>query len=364
MYLYQNQEDLTLTLNQLDWLSSSSTTLISLYLPGNQNIEEVKTFLRQELSESSNIKSKETKNNVQYALKTILRNIKDDHKLPLNGIAIFVGYTRENGMVTYFIEAPFKLTKKIYICSKHFETEILKQEISDSNGISIGFIIIDGNSCYFYIVTGPVEKLIFKKFVDLDSDTSRGGQSQARHARNRDIQKENYLKLCSEGIRKAYEKQKIIISSIFVAGNGDAKYQFSKYYNLLGVQLENIVHTNLLTIKESGGLGLREALKNSEKLLDMTKMKNESIELQKLMYTIDNQPDKVRLGEKAVMEAINEELVETLYITDKPITFDINSIKTIHYISGRTKESIFFKNIQEFAAILYYNSHILDDEIY
>lgn len=90
-------------------------------------------------------------------MKTILRNIKDDHKLPVNGISIFVGNTREKGIVTQFIEAPFKLTKKNYICSKHFETEILKQEVSDSNGISIGFIIIDGKSCYFYIVTGPVE---------------------------------------------------------------------------------------------------------------------------------------------------------------------------------------------------------------
>lgn len=296
-------------------------------------------------------------------MKTILRNIKDDHKLPVNGIAIFVGNTREKGMVTQFIEAPFKLTKKNYICSKHFETDILKQEVSDSNGISIGFIIIDGNSCYFYIVTGPVEKLIFKKFVELDSDTSRGGQSQARHARNRDIQRENYLKLCAEGIRKEYEKKtNIIMSSIFIAGNGDVKYQFSKYYNLLGVKLENIVNTKLLTIKESGELGLREALYNSVEILDMTNMKNECSELQNLMYVIDNQPDKVRLGEKAVIEAINEGLVETLYITDESITIDTSSIKTIHYISGRTKESVFLKNIEGFAAILYYNYTIFDDD--
>lgn len=68
---------------------SNSTTLISFYLKGGAN--NTASFLTQELSQSSNIKSKQTKDAVQDALKAIQRHLKTLTTIPDNGLAIFSG---------------------------------------------------------------------------------------------------------------------------------------------------------------------------------------------------------------------------------------------------------------------------------
>ena len=77
-------------LSQLRLQKSSGTTLISLYLKGGV-ANSTATMLKQELASSENIKSKQTKNDVQDALRMIRRNLCGLTQIPENGLAIFCG---------------------------------------------------------------------------------------------------------------------------------------------------------------------------------------------------------------------------------------------------------------------------------
>lgn len=74
-------------LQQLRQERSSSTTLISYYVKGGQN--HTATFLKEELNQTSNIKCKTTKTNVQDALRSIQRLLKGVNTIPDSGLAIF-----------------------------------------------------------------------------------------------------------------------------------------------------------------------------------------------------------------------------------------------------------------------------------
>lgn len=78
-------------LAQLRTERSNSTTLISYYIRGD-SANLTGAFLRNELQQSNNIKSKTTRDGVQDALRAILRSLKDVQRIPLNGLAVFARY--------------------------------------------------------------------------------------------------------------------------------------------------------------------------------------------------------------------------------------------------------------------------------
>lgn len=69
---------------------SSNTTLITYYLKGNVE-NNTGQKLKQELSESDNIKSKETRTAVQDALRMMRRNLQSMQRTPPNGLVVFCG---------------------------------------------------------------------------------------------------------------------------------------------------------------------------------------------------------------------------------------------------------------------------------
>ncbi len=91
--------------------------------------------------------------------------------------------------------------------------------------------------------------------------------------------------------------------------------------------------------------------------MESTELIQESKELTDFLTILENEPDKIRFGDK-VIEEIQNGLVEILYTTLSHLDFDTSSVKKIVNVSCRTKESHIFKNF-EIAGILYYN--VCDD---
>ncbi|MEE9151979.1 MAG: peptide chain release factor 1, partial [Thermoplasmata archaeon] len=63
-------------IEELGSLSGRATELISLYVPSTRQIHEVVSYLRNEYSQSSNIKSKSTRKNVMAAIESIMNRLK------------------------------------------------------------------------------------------------------------------------------------------------------------------------------------------------------------------------------------------------------------------------------------------------
>merc|ERR1712000_680552 len=87
----ENKFSMTSTqLMALEAESSSNTTLISYYVNYSPQ-NSISTFIRNELSQSANIKSKQTRTQVQASLRAIARLPAASANIPLNGLAIFSG---------------------------------------------------------------------------------------------------------------------------------------------------------------------------------------------------------------------------------------------------------------------------------
>ncbi|MHA1932811.1 MAG: peptide chain release factor aRF-1, partial [Promethearchaeota archaeon] len=65
------------------------TELISLYIPYDRKISDVTNHLKNEVSESQNIKSKITKKNVLDSISILLGKLKNIKNVPENGLVMF-----------------------------------------------------------------------------------------------------------------------------------------------------------------------------------------------------------------------------------------------------------------------------------
>jgi len=63
-------------LEELEKYKGRGTELITLYIPPDKNIADVSNQLRSELSQASNIKSKQTRTNVLAGIEAILNRLK------------------------------------------------------------------------------------------------------------------------------------------------------------------------------------------------------------------------------------------------------------------------------------------------
>lgn len=122
--------------------------MISLYMPQNQQIWLVAQKLTDELGAASNIKSRENRQSVQSALRSILARLKLYRNVPDNGLVIFSGDVVDpNDNKEKKVMIDFEPTKPItvsrYLCDNRFHTDILMKALSLDQKV-YGFIIVDG----------------------------------------------------------------------------------------------------------------------------------------------------------------------------------------------------------------------------
>ena len=102
--------DFKKAMQEIMGMRGRGTELISVYVPATRQISDVMAYLRDEYSQSSNIKSKSTMKNVQGAIDSIMSRLKTYKAAPPNGIVIFCGEIPRAGdqtrMVQYVIDPP------------------------------------------------------------------------------------------------------------------------------------------------------------------------------------------------------------------------------------------------------------------
>jgi peptide chain release factor subunit 1 len=63
-------------LEKIEKLEGRGTELVTLYIPPDKSISDVINYLRQEYATASNIKSKQTRKNVQDAIESAIQRLK------------------------------------------------------------------------------------------------------------------------------------------------------------------------------------------------------------------------------------------------------------------------------------------------
>jgi len=162
----------------------NGTSMISLIIPGKDDINRVNKMLTEEYGTASCIKSRVNRLSVLGAITSTQQRLKLYNKTPQNGLILYCGeIMTDDGKekkVTIDFE-PFKpINTSMYTCDNRFHTEDLKELLEDDD--RFGFLIMDGNGALYGSVQGNHREVMHNISVDLLQKLGRGGQFALRFA--------------------------------------------------------------------------------------------------------------------------------------------------------------------------------------
>lgn len=165
----------------LSQYSGSGTQLISVYIPSGSPIHDMSNKLREEMSQASNIKSKQTRTNVTGALEKIINYLKMFKQTPPNGLAVFSGNISDNPAKTdiqlFSFEPPEALRTGTYRCDSRFYLEPLENMMESKD--AYGILVLDGRDATVAMVKGTEIKVLDKLHSTAHAKIRKGGQCLA-----------------------------------------------------------------------------------------------------------------------------------------------------------------------------------------
>merc|ERR1719353_2229563 len=200
--------------------------MISLIIPGKDDINRVNKMLTEEYGTAACIKSRVNRLSVLGAITSTQQRLKLYNKTPQNGLILYCGeIMTDDGKekkVTIDFE-PFKpINTSMYTCDNRFHTEDLKELLEDDE--KFGFLIMDGNGSLYGTVQGNHREVLHKFSVDLPKKHGRGGQSALRFARLRLEKRHNYVRKVAElAVQMFITADKPNVSGLVLAGSADFK---------------------------------------------------------------------------------------------------------------------------------------------
>ena len=178
-------------IEELQEYEGSGTQLVTIYIPDDKQISSVVEHVIQEHSEASNIKSKQTRTNVQDALTSIKDRLRYyDTYPPDNGIVIFSGAVDSGGgqteMVTKVLESPSEPIQSFrYHCDSAFLTEPLENMLLDKG--LFGLIVLDRREANVGWLKGKRVEPVKSASSLVPGKQRKGGQSAQRFGEERRI---------------------------------------------------------------------------------------------------------------------------------------------------------------------------------
>ncbi|MCX8158226.1 MAG: peptide chain release factor aRF-1 [Candidatus Diapherotrites archaeon] len=301
---------------KLSSYSGKGTELISLYIPEDADRGSVMSQLTEETSQASNIKSPQTRKNVQGALRKIIGFLKTiDFKIPKRGLAIFCGNISEvegKTDIRLFTVHPIKqLRTKLYWCDSKFHLDPLYEMIQPSD--VYGVVAIDKNESTLAIISGKHYEIIGKFTSGYHGKFRAGGWSAKRFEHLREESEHEFYKRISEKMNSYFIQLGDKLKGIIVGGPGMTKNYFLNK-ELLDHRLKAKI-IGLIDSSYTDEYGIREIIQKSDKLLKETDLIKEKEIIDKFMEEISKDGLAI-YGEKEINEALEIGKVDRLLISE------------------------------------------------
>ncbi|MCX8200106.1 MAG: peptide chain release factor aRF-1 [Candidatus Micrarchaeota archaeon] len=297
---------------ELSKIRGSGTELISLYIPPKYPIGDVAGRLRSEYSQASNIKSKQTRNNVLGALERILNFLKHFNQPPDNGIAIFAGNISKNpgesDIKLFYIVPPDPIGIQLYRCDSSFFVEPLLVFTKPKE--AYGLLAIDGSDATLAILEGKNVRIVRHVHSTAPSKTHKGGQSAARYQRLVEIGKEDYYKRVGEAMDEVFLNVQNM-KGVIIGGPGPIKDYFldGKYFNYQ-IKVLGKVDTGY-----SDENGIHEIMHKLEEIIANQEAAQEKRLVQMFIENVVK-GGLAAYGVKEVVEALEAKRVNTLLLSE------------------------------------------------
>ena len=332
------------SLEEVRKISGRGTELISLYIPPARQISDVAAYLRNEYSQSSNIKSASTRKNVQSAISSILARLKGLRVPPDNGLVFFVGHRSTSAdqtqMVQYVLEPPEPVQTFIYRCDSGFFTEPIEQMLEHKD--SYGLIVIDRGEATIGLLHGKRIEPIKNIPSLVPSKHGRGGQSARRFERLIEIAAHEFYKKVADLVNESFLQKGL--KGILVGGPGPTKEYFVKS-EYLHYELQKLI-IDTFDVGYTDEYGLRELVEKArEALRDIDLMREKDL-MQRLFEEIRKPDGGLSIyGEDQVRDALMIGAVDRLLLSEdmRKVKLDLKCPSC-----GSTKEGTAKDSTEEF----------------
>lgn len=303
-------------LEEIANLRGQHTELISLYVPATKQISDVTNYLRSEASQASNIKSTQTRKNVQGAIESLLSRLRYYRQAPTNGIVLFVGSVvtgnNKEEMRAYVFEPPQAITTFVYRCDSTFYIDPLKDMLAEKD--IYGLLLVDRRECTVGILRGKKIDAVLYDTSQVPGKHGRGGQSQRRMERLTEIAADEWYKKMGERASEIFRNTPGLVG-ILVGGPGPSKRAFveGKY---LHYELEPKV-IDLFDTGYTDEYGLRELVENASGALKNLGLVKEKQWMTRLLNEIRKEGGgNATYGERFVRYALDAGAVATLLLSE------------------------------------------------
>ena len=302
------------------------TELISLYIPHDRKVSDVTNHLKNEVSESQNIKSKLTKKNVLDSIASLQGQLKNIKKVPENGLVMFSGAipqgnapgTEKNEL--YIVEPPEKVKTFRYHCASEFFISPLEEMLTPKE--TYGLIVVDRKKAAVGYIKGNRREIVKEFTSGIHGKHSQGGQSQRRFERLNEEQELAFYRRISEVINDIFLGFEDL-QGIFVGGPGPSKEKYVKDESLDYRLQQKII--DVADIGYGGREGIRALVDKVKDQIENVKYIREKDIVQKLMKNISSDTGLAAYGIEEIQKALNYGAVDTLLLSEK---LDLFSIKT------------------------------------
>ena len=305
------------TLKELADKRGRGTELVSVYIPPTKQLSDVGKHMRDELGQSSNIKSKQTKKNVQSAIEVILQSIRLYKQPPEHGLVLFVGMIPKGGpgtekMEKYILEPPEPVTTYWYKCNNEFFLEPLELMIEERD--VYGVAVIDRKEATFATLKGKKETILGHLTSGVPGKHKAGGQSQRRFDRVIEDAAREFLKRIGTHMNEAYLPLKDDLKGIILGGPGFTKNDFYEG-DYLQYELKDKVITTIDT-SYTGEEGIREVIAKSTEVLENLDVMHEKNVVQKFIKELIKEKGLASYGEDEVRNNLIIGAVDTLLLSE------------------------------------------------
>ena len=328
------------SLEEVRKISGRGTELISLYIPPARQISDVAAYLRNEYSQSSNIKSASTRKNVQSAISSILARLKGLRVPPDNGLVFFVGHRSTSAdqtqMVQYVLEPPEPVQTFIYRCDSGFFTEPIEQMLEHKD--TYGLIVIDRGEATIGLLHGKRIEPIKNIPSLVPSKHGRGGQSARRFERLIEIAAHEFYKKVADLVNESFLQKNL--KGILVGGPGPTKEYFVKS-EYLHYELQKLI-IDTFDVGYTDEYGLRELVEKArEALRDIDLMREKDL-MQRLFEEIRKPDGGLSIyGEEQVRDALMIGAVDKLLLSEdmRKVKLDLKCPSCGYTKEGTAKDS-------------------------
>jgi peptide chain release factor subunit 1 len=305
-------------LEELRSKSGRGTELVSVYIPPHKQISDVVSHLRDEHGQAMNIKSKSTRTNVQSALDSILSRLRY-LRLTENGIAIFCGTIDmggdKNDIQSFIVEPPEKILSYIYRCDSVFLLDPLEDMLAEKD--KYGLIVLDKREATLGTLTGKVVEPLKHITSAVPGKQRKGGWSQQRFQRLREIAVEDFYKRIGEHASRIFLQIGAgakDIKGILIGGPSPTKEEFIKGSYLHYELQEKIIDS--FDVAYTDESGLFELMDKAEGILEGLDLMKEKRIMTRFMRLLTNSETIVAYGEEEVREKLGMGAVDTLLLSE------------------------------------------------